>query len=168
MLAGAAAGFAATAPMTAAMIVMHRLLPWHQRYPLPPRKVTMNVLDTVQVKHKLDGPQRTAATLAAHFGYGTAMGAIYAAFADKVPLPRAASGIGWGLAVWAGSYLGLLPALDLHEPATRHPRQRNGLMIAAHVVWGAALGLMIDATRSRSEDRTRKSAPIPRPAEATP
>jgi hypothetical protein len=48
----------------------------------------------------------------------------------------------YGLVVWGASYLGLVPALGLLSPATRHPRRRNALMIAAHLVWGAALGLL--------------------------
>jgi putative membrane protein len=53
-------------------------------------------------------------------------------------------GIGFGLLVWAGSYLGLLPALGLLSPATQHAPQRNLLMIAAHLVWGAVLGAVTD------------------------
>src|SRR5438874_2006413 len=109
IVSGAVSGFAATAPMTAAMIVMHRMLPPTQRYPLPPRKVTMRFAKAAGVKHAMSEPQRNAATIAAHFGYGAAMGGIYSSFADKVPAPRVATGIGWGLVVWAASYLGLLP-----------------------------------------------------------
>jgi len=145
ILAGAVSGFAATFPMTAGMIAMHRYLPARQRYALPPRKVTMNVLESVGLRRELDEPERKAATIAAHFGYGTAMGGIYATFADKLPMPKVASGIGWGLVVWAASYLGLLPAADLHEPATDHPPERNALMIIAHLIWGAALGAMMAA-----------------------
>ena len=144
ILAGAASGFAATAPMTAAMLVMHRMLPAHQRYALPPRKVTMNVARTLSIKHKMDREEKDAATIAAHFGYGTAMGGIYSTFADQVPAPRVATGIGWGLIVWAASYLGLLPGLELHESAKDHPAERNILMILAHVVWGATLGIMME------------------------
>ena len=43
IVAGTLAGLTATAPMTAAMIAMHKALPAHERYPLPPRKVTMRV-----------------------------------------------------------------------------------------------------------------------------
>lgn len=142
IIAGALGGLAATAPMTLAMLAMHRALPRGQRYPLPPRKVTMNVLDALRLKRHLDEPQRKAATLVSHFGYGTVMGAIYAPLAPRVRLPGVLTGVTWGLIVWTASYLGLLPAADLHEPATRHPRERNALMIVAHIVWGAALGLL--------------------------
>ena len=102
----------------------------------------MNLARALGIRHEMNKPQRDAATVAAHFGYGTAMGGIYGALADHVPGPRAVSGIGWGLFVWAASYLGLLPALNLHEPATRHPRRRNILMIIAHIIWGATLGVL--------------------------
>ena len=143
---GFLSGFAATAPMTAAMLVMHRMLPWSQREALPPRKVTMNIADAAQAKHQMSAPQRDLATAAAHFGYGAGMGALYAAMEQKVRAPGIAKGIGWGLTVWSVSYLGFLPALGLHRAATREPRGRNLLMILAHVVWGATLGAMVAQT----------------------
>ena len=143
IVAGTLAGLTATAPMTAAMIAMHKALPAHERYPLPPRKVTMRAARKAGVKKHLDEPERKAATLAAHFGYGAAMGGIFAMLAPRAPGKPIPKGIVWGLIVWATSYLGLLPATGLHEPATRHPRERNILMILAHVIWGASLGLLL-------------------------
>ena len=143
IVAGTLAGLTATAPMTAAMVAMHKALPAHERYPLPPRKVTMRAAKKVGMKKHLDEPQRTAATLAAHFGYGAAMGGIFALLAPRAPGRPMVKGVTWGLIVWATSYLGLLPATGLHEPATQHPRERNLLMILAHVVWGGSLGLLL-------------------------
>jgi uncharacterized membrane protein YagU involved in acid resistance len=143
IVAGTLAGLTATAPMTAAMIAMHKALPARERYPLPPRKVTMRAAQLVGLKKHLDEPDKKAATLAAHFGYGAAMGGIFALLAPRTPGPPVAKGIGWGLIVWATSYLGLLPATGLHEPATQHPRERNILMILAHVIWGGSLGLLL-------------------------
>jgi uncharacterized membrane protein YagU involved in acid resistance len=144
IVAGTLAGLTATAPMTAAMVAMHKALPAHERYPLPPRKVTMRAAKKAGVKKKLRAePEKTAATLAAHFGYGAAMGGIFALLAPRAPGRPVAKGVTWGLIVWATSYLGLLPATGLHEPATRHPRERNLLMILAHVIWGGSLGLLL-------------------------
>ena len=42
---GAMAGFLATIPMTIAMELLHRRLPWTQRYPLPPREITDDLTD---------------------------------------------------------------------------------------------------------------------------
>ena len=183
LLAGAAAGFAATVPMTAAMIGMHQtILPPRHRYPLPPRRITMNVARTFGVKHELDETKRQALTLAAHFGYGSGMGALYAVLVPQLDraagrrVPRAASGVGWGLIVWAGSYLGVLPALGLHEPATRHPARRNLLMILAHVVFGAMLGWLTEVFSGRAavpraprgRSRIAASGPAERPVGKAP
>ena len=143
IVAGTLAGLGATAPMTAAMVAMHRVLPPHERYPLPPRKVALRAAKKGGAKKHLDEPEKEAATLAAHFGYGAAMGGIFALLAPRTPGRPLPKGIAWGLIVWATSYLGLLPATGLHEPATRHPRERNLLMILAHVIWGGSLGLLL-------------------------
>ena len=80
----------------------------------------------------------------AHFGFGTAAGAAYGAVAPGVPLDPVLKGMAYGLAVWAGSYLGGLPALGVMRPATREPAGKNAVMIAAHLAWGAALGVVAD------------------------
>jgi uncharacterized membrane protein YagU involved in acid resistance len=154
LLAGAVAGFAATLPMTLAMLALHRRLPWHERYALPPRQITLRLAERFGLRRKMGEPARSGATLAAHFGYGALMGAAYAPLAKGLPVPRAASGVGFGLAAWAGSYFGWLPAAGLLSPPTDHPGRRNALMIAAHLLWGAAAGLLLDL----AEDAAREAA----------
>ena len=135
--------------MTLAMKLAQGLLPPHQRHPLPPRRVMMRALGNSGRWPYLDlnEPQRRALSLAAHYGYGTAVGGMFGMIAPR-RLPDAVSaGIGYGLLVWAASYLGLLPALDLHRPATRESPARNAMMIAAHVVWGATVGIFACAFR---------------------
>ncbi|RCS25925.1 hypothetical protein DUT91_02560 [Phyllobacterium salinisoli] len=114
--------------MTAAMRQMFFLLKNEHRYPLPPREIM------AQMHAK--APERTlrTETVLAHFSFGAATGALYAL------LPRRlSSGPAYGVLVWALSYLGWIPALCILSPATKHPMQRNLLMVAAHVVWGLAL-----------------------------
>jgi len=149
VLLGSVAGCIATAPMTLAMELMHRRLPPPERYPLPPRQVTMRAAEKAGIKEHLDEEERLGLTLLAHFGMGTAMGAFYGPLARHIPLPGPLSGAAFGLGVWAGNYLGLLPALGLLRPATEHPPRRTGLMIAAHFVWGSAAGLLMDLLRPR-------------------
>lgn len=48
-------------------------------------------------------------------------------------------GAGFGMLVWATSYLGWIPALRLSPAAPRAPKGENLMMIAAHLVFGAAL-----------------------------
>lgn len=144
VLLGALAGFAATAPMSLAMKLLHEQLPTHEQYPLPPREVVMEVAEKAGVKRELDEPEREGLTWAAHFAYGAACGAVYAPLARAGDVPPPLTGAAFGLAVWAGSYLGLLPAMDILRPATEHPPRRTALMIAAHVVWGVAAGVIVD------------------------
>jgi hypothetical protein len=146
-LHGALAGFAATVPMTVAMELMHRYLPQEERYPLPPREITMEVAEEAGVKEELDEKERLGLTLAAHFAYGTAVGALYAPLARSLPAHPVLKGAGYGLIVWAGSYLGLLPALGILRPATEHPTRRTALMIAAHLVWGSVTGVLTEEMR---------------------
>ena len=145
ILLGALAGLAATAPMTLAMKLMHEQLPRGERYPLPPRQVTEGVAEKAGVNEQLGEEERRAATWVSHFAYGTACGALYGALsggrADERPV---LAGVGFGLAVWAGSYLGWLPAAGIISPATEHPARRNALMIGAHVVWGATTGIVLE------------------------
>ncbi|HEY0368869.1 MAG TPA: DUF1440 domain-containing protein [Chthoniobacterales bacterium] len=136
---GLIAGVVATGPMTAAMILWHRRLPASQRYPLPPREITMKLARATGVAKHMDHEARSAATLIAHFGYGGAAGAIYGATANAIPAPAWCKGIAAGLVVWGASYLGLLPGTGIIAPATRHPGRRNLLMIGAHLVWGTAM-----------------------------
>lgn len=153
VIAGAVAGFTATGPMSAVMWpVYHALPPDETRGPLPPREITMQAADAVGVEGNLSEGQKAGLTAAAHFAYGAGAGAVYGALAPHLPFSPAANGIAYGLAVWAGSYLGWLPAVGLQPPATREPAGKTAVMIAAHVVWGAALGVLTDAlTRGGDE-----------------
>jgi len=141
-VAGTLAGFLATAPMSASMALMKRFLPWQERYPLPPHLITMQVAERVGVEDDLNRSGRAVATATGHFGYGALQGALYGALDRHLPGPALLKGIVFGLGVWTGSYLGLLPLSGLFNPATEQPLRRNALMIAAHVVWGASLGLV--------------------------
>jgi uncharacterized membrane protein YagU involved in acid resistance len=156
LLAGALAGLAATAPMTLAMEVLHRQLPARQRHPLPPRKITIRAARRAGIARELNESQRLGLTLAAHLGYGTTVGALYGPLAQRVSGPAAVKGMGYGLIVWAVSYLGLLPVLGLIRPATQHAARRNALMIAAHLVWGATLGLLTERMAPREKRKTSR------------
>lgn len=145
VLLGALAGLAATAPMTLAMKLMHEQLPREEQYPLPPRQVTEGMAEKVGVNEDLDEEERKAATWVSHFAYGAACGALYGALSGgRAAGHPALAGVGFGVAVWAGSYLGWLPAAGILSPATEHPARRNALMIAAHVVWGATAGVVLE------------------------
>jgi uncharacterized membrane protein YagU involved in acid resistance len=148
LLVGALAGIVGTAAMTAAMRVLHRRLPPAERYPLPPREIVERLARDAGGA-ALPETGRQQATLAAHFGYGAATGALYAvAVGSKGPVAGAA----YGVAVWAASYLGHIPALGILEPAVRHPLRRNALMIAVHIVWGATMAATLRELEAAEEE----------------
>jgi hypothetical protein len=144
-LAGTIAGLLATGPMTLAMNAMYRELPPQEQEPLPPRQITENVAASVGVDLGPNAETHEAATLAAHFGYGATVGALYGPLAGATRLPRVAEGMLYGAAIWGGSYFGLLPGTGLYRSAKDEAPGRNALMLTAHLVWGASLGLIMGA-----------------------
>ena len=132
IVCGAVAGFVATAPMTAVMHRLHRRLRRNDKYPLPPREIVGATLP------EITDESATNATLLAHFAYGALSGAALSAVIEK---PAIGKGIAGGLSIWLASYMGWIPVFGILKPATRHPDERNGLMIIAHVAWGATYAL---------------------------
>src|SRR5690606_35942413 len=128
VILGGCAGIAATVAMTMAMRRLHPLLEKDECYPLPPRQI----IDQIGLGGEEDAARNR--TVIAHLAYGALTGALFAT------LPRRRGvGVAYGLAIWAGSYLGWIPTLKVLSPASRHPANRNLLMSAVHVVWGAVL-----------------------------
>ena len=157
LLIGALGGIAGTVAMTVAMRSLHRRLPAAERSPLPPREIIESMAMPAQAHRRADETELQDATLAAHFAYGAATGALYGLLR---PGDGVAAGAGYGLLVWAASYLGWIPALAVLAPATRHPARRNRLMLAAHLVWGAATALtMRELERAEAEVFAGRAAP---------
>ena len=155
LVRAAASGVVATAPMTALMEYGYRRLPRSERYPLPPRLIVDETGRRTGLGVGVSNAARTLVTIAGHFGYGGATGALYGLTGrGSVPasIPRGAA---FGLGVWAVSYLGWLPAVGLLSSATRHPVRRTGLMMAAHVVWGVATALLTERPEPRRRRRWR-------------
>lgn len=165
-LGGALGGLLATIPMTLAMVTLFRRLPADEQYPLPPREITEELTRRAGQSERLGDGQQGALSLALHFGYGGLTGAFYPLLAGSgqlapillgSPLRQTLFGSSYGMAVWAGSYLGWIPALQLLGPATAQPVHRRSLMIGAHLVWGAATVLIGEqlVERSRQPRRTQ-------------
>jgi uncharacterized membrane protein YagU involved in acid resistance len=132
LLVGGIAGLVGTLAMTSAMARLHRKLPPPERYPLTPREIVDSVAD--QLGAELGNEAAKDSTIAAHFAYGAACGALLAA-AD--PRMGRTGGALAGATIWLASYMGWIPAAGILKPATDHPARRNLLMIGAHLVWGA-------------------------------
>ncbi len=161
-LPGAVGGLVATLPMTLAMKALQRAGRGSSRLPFPPHEVTMGAVETTGVsRHELREEQRRVLTYAGHFGYGAAAGAAYPLLARPLPGPPAARGAAYGLAVWAGSYLGFLPTLGLWGPrreqaASRRAAKTTLLLVLAHLAWGGVLGLVHGALAPGSVPHRRR------------
>jgi hypothetical protein len=142
---GGIAGLVATAPMTWTMRAGERLVPWPWHGRLPPRQITDRILDEAGVKRKLGEDERKAAATLAHYAFGASAGGLLGAVAPQLrPVPGPITGVAVGMAVWAASYLGWLPAMGIRRSATDEPSGRNIQMVAAHLVWGCVAGALID------------------------
>ena len=156
MIRGAIAGLAATGPMTIFMVLAHRHLPGSQQYELPPATITDSALQKLGLAEQVPAPSQEALSVVNHFAYGATTGALYgwldAGSTEAAPSrPRYARAIAYALGIWTGSYLGWLPAAGVHRSALREPRERNALMLAAHVIWGAGLALAAEHLKSRRD-----------------
>jgi hypothetical protein len=154
--AGAAAGFAATGPMTALMEFGGRAFRPREQGPQPPRVITERAAEESGVADGVGERELAAATMAAHLGYGTGSGALYGALSPHIPLPPVARGVAFGLGLWAAGYLGWLPAVGLYPPATRDTPARNALNVASHALWGAVLGAVEGELAGRSRRSTTR------------
>ena len=144
VLRGAAAGFAATLPMTLVMEAMRVALPAEQHRRMPPREIVDRSIEkaeeTAGASANLDRADRVALTTIAHFAFGAAAGALYGAVGPR--RPSVLTGIAYGLGVWAVAYGVGLPSLGLHPAASDDTKDRNEVLIASHVVWGATVGML--------------------------
>jgi hypothetical protein len=146
LILGAAAGTAATVPMTVFWEAMHNRLPGEPPRPLPPREVVEALAVKAGVSRQLSERDIEWLAVAAHFGYGAFTGALFGLVA---PAGGRAIGAGmlFGVGVWTASYLGWLPAAGVrHSPRYDLPA-RTALILSSHVLWGAAAGLLLACRR---------------------
>jgi uncharacterized membrane protein YagU involved in acid resistance len=137
----ALAGFIATVPMTLFMLGTQRFLPKGQQYELPPELLTKELAHRAHFRSHLSKQQIVALSLVSHFGYGASVGSLYCFLEKRPNFPAPVKGTLFGLLVWLVSYLGLAPLIGFAESGQTEPVRRNLMMIAAHVIWGSALGM---------------------------
>ena len=149
VLAGAAAGVVATVPMTMVMETLHERLPGEVPRPLPPREIAEGLAVKFGISRTLSERDIENLTLALHVGYAALTGALFSMVAPRHTARGVAAGAMFGLGVWATSSLGWLPGFGIRQPIKYDPLPRTGLMIAAHLAWGTAAGLVFAAVASR-------------------
>lgn len=139
ILKGAFAGALAIAPMTLTMSALHRLLPFHERTPLPPRKITEDLLAPLDLSEK----SLLRWTLFLHTCVGALGGTLY-------PFIQRFRGVSVGSIVWILGYTILLPIIKYDVSAYHMKARRNILMIISHFVWGTS-GAVVYKSRRQKE-----------------
>ncbi|MDB4875025.1 MAG: hypothetical protein JWM41_1471 [Gemmatimonadetes bacterium] len=143
-LNGAAAGALATVPMSAVMLGAQRVGAMGKQ---PPEAIVERALEAANTEPTSTAVKATAA--AAHIAFGAAAGALFGVLDhdDDSAAASVTKGVGFGLAVYAVSYAGWIPAMNI-LPRPKHDRKdRQSSMILAHLVYGAALGALLAAQR---------------------
>lgn len=137
---GAGAGVVATAVMSIPIVAADKagLMPEP-----PPEKIVEDGLSAAGVKRqdRTERQENAAATIT-HFAFGASCGVLFALLRRRLrlPAPPWMAGMPYGLAIWAVSYKGWVPALGILPPPERDGRARVGTMVVAHVLYGLVLG----------------------------
>lgn len=144
LLRGPLAGTAATLPMSALMLAAGKLgLVGEQ----PPESIVRSAVDTAGggAGQRLPEPVANVMASLVHLGFGAGLGAAYALLPRTGP--PAVRGTAVALAVFAGSYQGWVPALNILPAASEDRPDRPMVMAVAHMVFGVVLGTLEDRWR---------------------
>jgi hypothetical protein len=139
LAAGGISGAVATLPMSALIWGAKRVGIYRSKP--APEAVSTRFAHRLIGRHARETPQRQVLTSLSHVGFGSGAGAMYGATAE-VRRPSIWTGMLFGLAIWFVSYKGWLPALRLMPPPEHDEQGRTLTMVTAHLVYGAALGLV--------------------------
>ena len=132
---GAGAGLLATLAMSAVMLAAR----WLGISPqLPPERIVQEGTEAVDAR--VEREQVDGAAAAAHLLFGAAAGTPMAVASRVAGAPTAALlALPWALTIWAGSYFGWIPALQILPPPPEDHPGRAWTMAVAHLVYGGAL-----------------------------
>lgn len=166
LVASALAGMIAAIPMALVMNGLNRLLPARKTslltrwLPLPPKQITNRLSRRAGLPWiTWQGRKWDLTTWLGHLGYGAAAASLYPAITKPLPIPNIMRGMLFALGVWAASYMGWLPALNIMESATQQTARRNTIMIVSHLVWGSIIGLLAGFFNRRMDRFQRSSIP---------
>lgn len=89
--------------------------------------------------YELDPRERQIAGTAIHFGFGTAVGAVYGVMAEYSPAIVRGDGVPFGTGLMAVADDVAVPALGLSKPARETPWSTHLYALCSHTVYGAVL-----------------------------
>ena len=101
---------------------------------------TVRVADGVSrslVNRPVPDDKKPLAANIVHYAFGAGVGALYGGVADVAPRVTVALGLPFGVSVWLGAHVIMVPALGLAAPPTRQSASKEALEFVLHLVYGA-------------------------------
>ena len=110
---------------------------------------TVKVADGIMrrlLRRPLPEDRKPLAGHVVHYAFGGTVGALYGGVASVAPQVTAALGLPFGVAVWLGAHVIVVPALGLAAPITRQP-PAEALELLLHLVYGAVTEIVRRSVR---------------------
>jgi uncharacterized membrane protein YagU involved in acid resistance len=143
-VAGLAGGLAASWAMSQFQLQLSKRSP--QPAPEPDDDATVKTAAAISEQvahHELTDTEKKVAGPAVHYAFGSTMGAVYGAMAERVPAASKGWGLPFGTALWLGADEIAVPVLGLAGKPTDNPPSTHAYALASHLVYG----LTADAVR---------------------
>lgn len=102
-----------------------------------PAKVTKRLIEAL-FRREVRPERIPLLTNVAHWGYGTAWGAVYGLLQGTLRANPLAHGLAFGSGVWAMSYVELVP-MGLYEPPWKYPAKSLAKDLSYHLVYGVGV-----------------------------
>lgn len=150
---GIVAGVVAGVVGAGAMSVVHKgltaigsgtRLPMTATEPEPAEDATVKVANGITrwlLGRALPEDDKPLAGNIVHYAFGASVGGFYGGLAAVVPRVTAALGLPFGVAIWLGAHVIMVPALGLAAPLVRQPPLKEALEFVLHLVYGAVTEL---------------------------
>jgi putative membrane protein len=144
-LLGLVGGLLAAAAMSLAHLLVSNVAPKAEP-PAAPKEEdsTVKVASAAMrlVGASLAEDQKPLASSIVHYGFGASVGVFYGAVAEIVPRVTVGAGLPFGVAVWFGAHVVVVPALGLAEPPTRRPVRNEAEEFGLHLLYGLTTELV--------------------------
>lgn len=104
-----------------------------------------SVISRAFLRRPLTGAEKKWAGPAVHYAFGSAVGGLYGAVAERAPRVASGAGLPFGAVFWLVADETAVPLLRLSAPPNRYPISVHVYALASHLVFGA----VAEAVRAR-------------------
>lgn len=141
-VAGLGAGLIASCVMNGFQTLWGALAPRSRKRPAkgePEEDTTVrtaSAISRVLLRRPLTEREKRIAGPLVHYAFGTLVGGLYGAAAEKSPLVTSGAGLPFGAAFWLIADETAVPLLRLSAPPNRYPFSLHVYALASHLVFG--------------------------------